>query len=266
MNSNLETPMETAILEVTNLSKAFGGVKAVNNLSFSVLKNSIHAIIGPNGAGKSTLFNLITGVITPDAGKIQLSNSDITSQRPDKIAQHGVSRTFQNIRLFPDMTVFETVLVGTYLLTGGRLLPAILRTRDFRKKERVAQEQIGEILQFVGLWDMRNEYAAKLSYGNQRRVEIARALATNPRLLLLDEPTAGMNQKETKELMQLFSLVNKQGITILIIAHDMHLVNSLSNQITVINFGEKLAEGPPEVIQSHPAVLEAYMGRSEVNA
>ena len=254
------------ILTVNNLSKSFGGVKAVNNLSFSVSENNIHAIIGPNGAGKSTLFNLITGVITPDEGKIQLVNQDITSLRPDKIAQQGVSRTFQNIRLFPDMTVFETVLIGTYLLTGGKLLPAVFRTKNFRNKERQAKERIEEILKFVGLWDMRHEYAAKLSYGSQRRVEIARALATNPRLLLLDEPTAGMNQKETKELMNLFTQVNKQGITILIIAHDMHLVNTLSNQITVINFGEKLVEGPPDMIQNHPAVLEAYMGRAEVNA
>lgn len=254
------------ILTVTDLSKAFGGVKAVNHLSFSVKKNHIHAIIGPNGAGKSTLFNLITGVITPDKGKVQLLDDDITALRPDKIAEKGVSRTFQNIRLFPDMTVFETVLIGTYLLTGGKILPALFLSKDFRKKEKEAKERVEKILNFVGLWEMRNEYAAKLSYGNQRRVEIARALATDPQLLLLDEPTAGMNPKETKELMELFSLVNRQGITILIIAHDMHLVNTLSNQITVINFGEKLVEGPPEVIQSHPAVIEAYMGRAEKNA
>jgi branched-chain amino acid transport system ATP-binding protein len=264
MSSNLVD--DSAILTVNHLSKSFGGVKAVNNLSFSVKENNIHAIIGPNGAGKSTLFNLITGVITPDAGEIKLFNQDITSLRPDKIAERGVSRTFQNIRLFPDMTVFETVLIGTYLLTGGKLLPAVFRTKSFRNKEREAKERIEEILKFAGLWDIRHEYAARLSYGNQRRVEIARALATNPDLLLLDEPTAGMNQKETKELMQLFSQVNNQGITILIIAHDMHLVNTLSNQITVINFGEKLVEGPPEMIQSHPAVLEAYMGRAEANA
>ncbi len=257
---------DSAILAVNNLSKSFGGVKAVNNLSFTVLKNNIHAIIGPNGAGKSTLFNLITGVIKPDEGNIQLQNQDITSLRTDKIAQNGISRTFQNIRLFPDMTVFETVLIGTYQFTGGNLLPALFRTKTFRNKESQAKERIEEIMKFVGLWDMRDEYAAKLSYGNQRRVEIARALATNPLLLLLDEPTAGMNQNETKELMSLFTEVNNQGITILIIAHDMHLVNSLSNQITVINFGEKLVEGPPELIQSHPAVLEAYMGRTEMHA
>jgi branched-chain amino acid transport system ATP-binding protein len=263
---NNKMAADSDILTVTNLSKSFGGVKAVNNLSFSVFQNNIHAIIGPNGAGKSTLFNLITGVISPDEGKIQLLGKDITSLRPDKVAEQGVSRTFQNIRLFPDMTVFETVLIGTYLMTGGKLLPAFFRTNGFRNMERLAKERIEEILEFVGLWNMRYEYAARLSYGNQRRVEIARALATNPRLLLLDEPTAGMNQKETKELMQLFAQVNNQHITILIIAHDMHLVNSLSNQITVINFGEKLVEGPPEVIQNYPAVLEAYMGRAEANA
>ncbi|MGG1674299.1 ABC transporter ATP-binding protein [Neobacillus sp. NRS-1170] len=263
---SIDLTNDSAILTVQNLSKSFGGVKAVNNLSFSVLKNNIHAIIGPNGAGKSTLFNLITGVIKPDMGNVQFLNHDITRLRPDKIAQYGVSRTFQNIRLFPDMTVFETVLIGTYQFTGGNLLPALFRTKTYRNKESEAKERIEETLKFVGLWDVRNEYAAQLSYGNQRRVEIARALATNPDLLLLDEPTAGMNQKETKELMSLFSEVNHQGITILIIAHDMHLVNSLSNQITVINFGEKLAEGPPELIQNHPAVLEAYMGRAEAHA
>lgn len=260
---NFEHMNDSFVLHVNNLSKSFGGVKAVNNLSFSVAEKNIHAIIGPNGAGKSTLFNLITGVISADKGKIQLLDQEITSLRPDKIAEQGVSRTFQNIRLFPDMTVFETVLIGTYLSTGGQLLPALLRTKKFRTKEQLAKKRIEEILNFVGLWDMRNEYAVKLSYGNQRRVEIARALATNPQLLLLDEPTAGMNQKETNELMELFSQVNKEGITILIIAHDMHLVNTLSDQITVINFGEKLAEGPPELIQNHPAVIEAYMGRAE---
>ncbi|MBD8007209.1 ABC transporter ATP-binding protein [Bacillus norwichensis] len=254
------------ILTVDNLSKSFGGVKAVNNLSFSVDKGHIHAVIGPNGAGKSTLFNLITGVIPADQGKVDFLNHNITSLRPDKISEKGISRTFQNIRLFPDMTVFKTVLIGTYLLTGGKLLPALFLSSNFCKKERLAREMVEEILQFVGLWGVRDEYAAKLSYGNQRRVEIARALAMSPRLLLLDEPTAGMNSKETSELMELFSSVNRQGITILIIAHDMHLVNTLSDQITVINFGKKLVEGPPAEIQRHPEVLEAYMGRAEVNA
>ncbi len=254
------------ILKVDNLSKSFGGVKAVSNLSFSVDKGHIHAVIGPNGAGKSTLFNLITGVIPADQGKVDFLSHNITSLRPDKISEKGISRTFQNIRLFPDMTVFETVLIGTYLLTGGKLLPALFLSSNFRKKERLAREKVEEILHFVGLWDVRDEYAAKLSYGNQRRVEIARALAMSPQLLLLDEPTAGMNPKETNELMELFSSVNRQGITILIIAHDMHLVNTLSDQITVINFGKKLVEGPPTKIQRHPEVLEAYMGRAEVNA
>ncbi|EGQ26891.1 ABC transporter ATP-binding protein [Sporosarcina newyorkensis] len=257
---------DTAILTVKGLSKSFGGVKAVNDLTFSVQKNHIHAIIGPNGAGKSTLFNLITGIISPDDGEVRFFNNNITSLRSDRIAQHGVSRTFQNIRLFPDMTVFETVLIGTYLLTGAKLVPAILLTKSFREKEKTARKSVEEILKFVGLWDVRDEYAAQLSYGNQRRVEIARALATKPQLLLLDEPTAGMNPKETKELMNLFTAVNEEGITILIIAHDMNLVNTLSDQITVINFGEKLVEGTADVIQKHPAVIEAYMGKVEANA
>ncbi|HBZ12018.1 MAG TPA: ABC transporter ATP-binding protein [Bacillus bacterium] len=254
------------ILKVDNLSKSFGGIKAVSDLSFSVEGHHIHAVIGPNGAGKSTLFNLITGVISSDKGRIKFLGEDITSLRPDKISEKGISRTFQNIRLFPDMTVFETVLIGTYLLTGGKILPALFLSKEFRRKERLAKEKVEDILNFAGLWDVRNEYAAKLSYGNQRRVEMARALAMDPQLLLLDEPTAGMNPKETKELMDLFSLVNSQGITILIIAHDMHLVNTLSNQVTVINFGKKLVEGPPAEIQRHPEVLEAYMGRAEANA
>lgn len=256
----------SAILTVQGLSKSFGGVKAVNGLSFSVKKNHIHAIIGPNGAGKSTLFNLITGIISPDEGEVRFFSADITSLRSDHIAKHGISRTFQNIRLFPDMTVFETVLIGTYLLTGAKLAPALFLTKIFRENERAAKQRVEEILKFVGLWEMRDEYAAQLSYGNQRRVEIARALATKPQLLLLDEPTAGMNPKETKELMDLFTSVNNEGITILIIAHDMHLVNTLSDQITVINFGEKLVEGTAEIIQKHPAVIEAYMGKVEANA
>lgn len=254
------------ILEIRHLSKSFGGVKATQDLSFHVTQNHIHALIGPNGAGKSTLFNQITGLTTPDKGEILFQGKNITAQRPDKIAQLGVSRTFQNIRLFPDMTVFETVLVGTYSLTGGSVLPALFRTTDFRRKERLAQERTEEILHFVGLWEIRHEYAAMLSYGNQRRVEIARALATNPTLLLLDEPTAGMNPQETKQIMELFSLVNSRGITILIIAHDMELVTKLSNQITVLNFGQKLAEGTPNEIRNHPAVIEAYMGGTKANA
>ncbi|PIC80730.1 ABC transporter ATP-binding protein [Sporosarcina sp. P18a] len=263
---NKENLTDTAILTVAGLSKSFGGVKAVNDLSFSVKKNHIHAIIGPNGAGKSTLFNLITGIIPPDKGEVRFSTTDITSLSSDQIAKYGVSRTFQNIRLFPDMTVSETVLIGTYLLTGAKLAPALLRTKAFREKEQAAKQRVEEILKFVGLWDVRDEYAAQLSYGNQRRVEIARALATQPQLLLLDEPTAGMNPKETKELMELFTAVNNEGITILIIAHDMNLVNTLSDHITVINFGEKLVEGTADVIQKHPAVIEAYMGKVKVDA
>lgn len=254
------------ILMINNLSKAFGGIKAVNDLSFSIDEGHIHAVIGPNGAGKSTVFNLITGVFVPDNGEILFKNQDITTMRTDRVAEVGISRTFQNIRLFPEMTVFETVLMGTYLITGGKVLPALFLTKEFRANEKTAKSRVEEILQFVGLWEVRDEYAAKLSYGNQRRVEIARALAMSPKLLLLDEPTAGMNPQETKELMDLFSLVNNQGITILIIAHDMNLVNTLSDQITVINFGEKLAEGSPEVIQNHPAVIKAYMGGAEANA
>lgn len=254
------------ILKTNNLSKSFGGVKAIHDLSFTVSNNRIHAVIGPNGAGKSTLFNLITGVILPDEGQTFFLDQDITSLRQDKIALRGISRTFQTIRLFPDMTVFETVLIGTYSITGGKLAPALFRTKTFRHKERLAKERVAEILNFVGLWEIRHEYAAKLSYGNQRRVEIARALAANPRLLLLDEPTAGMNPNETQQLMELFLSVKSQGITILIIAHDMKLVTNLSDCITVINFGTKLAEGSSQEIQNHPAVIEAYMGRMNHDA
>lgn len=254
------------ILEIENLSKAFGGIKAVNKLSFSIRKNDIHAVIGPNGAGKSTVFNLITGIFPPDEGVVKFNGHIVTSLRTDLIAEHGISRTFQNIRLFPEMSVFETVLMGTYLSTGGKVLPALFLTRDFREKEKLARKKVEEVLRFVGLWEYRDEYAAKLSYGYQRRVEIARALAMEPELLLLDEPTAGMNPLETSELMELFTSLNEQGITILIIAHDMNLVNALSNFITVINFGEKLAEGKPEEIQNHPAVIEAYMGRGASDA
>lgn len=254
------------ILQVNQLSKSFGGVRATNNLSFSVRQNHIHTLIGPNGAGKSTLFNQISGLTTPDEGKIVFLDQDITALRPDEIARLGISRTYQNIRLFPDLTVFETVLVGTYPITGGNILSALFRTPSFRKKERLAKEYTEEILRLVGLWEIRNEYAANLSYGNQRLVEIARALASKPRLLLLDEPTAGMNPNETKKMMELFSIINEQGITILIIAHDMELVMRISNIVTVLNFGEKLAEGTPDEIRQHPAVIEAYMGGTGSNA
>jgi branched-chain amino acid transport system ATP-binding protein len=212
------------------------------------------------------LFNQISGLTVPDEGQIIFLNQNITSLKPNDIAQLGISRTFQNIRLFPDMTVFETVLVGTYSLTGGSIIPAIFRTPKFRKKERLAKERTEEILRFVGLWDIRHEYAAKLSYGNQRRVEIARALATGPSLLLLDEPTAGMNPQETQEIMELFTSVNQRGITILLIAHDMELVTKLSHQITVLNFGEKLTEGTPTEVRNNPAVIEVYMGGAKIHA
>lgn len=256
----------TEILTVNNLSKSFGGIHAVNDLSFSIKEGDIHAVIGPNGAGKTTVFNLLTGLIYPDKGKVLFKDKEITSMRTDHVAKVGISRTYQNIRLFPEMTVFETVLMGTYLITGGKVLPALFLTKRFRDNEKIAKKKVKETLKFVGLWEVRDEYAANLSYGSQRIVEIARALAMDPKLLLLDEPTAGMNSEETKELMDLFSLVNKQGVTIFIIAHDMNLINTLSNQITVINFGEKLAEGPPEVIHNHPKVVEAYMGRTKENA
>jgi branched-chain amino acid transport system ATP-binding protein len=252
-----------ALLEATNVTKRFGGLVAVNNLDFVIDEGSIVSVIGPNGAGKTTFFNCIAGFYKIDDGQISLDGSSIHALRPDQIARLGISRTYQNIRLFGDMTAFENVLVGQHHRMTATWMGGILRTPSVRAEEEGANREARRLLDFVGLRGRGDWLARNLPYGDQRRLEVARALATGPRLLLLDEPTAGMNPAESLEMMALIRrLRDERGVTILLIEHEMRVVMGISERITVLDYGEKLAEGTPHEIQTNQHVIEAYLGRA----
>jgi branched-chain amino acid transport system ATP-binding protein len=252
-----------AILEAAGVTKAFGGLVAVEDVSFTVSPRSIVSMIGPNGAGKTTFFNMLTGLYRPTSGRIALNGKDITGKRPDKITALGVARTFQNIRLFATMSALENVLVGQHARMKAGLFGSIFRAPWVRREEREVREKGREILEYVGLKpELFDQTAANLSYGDQRRVEIARALASGPKLLLLDEPTAGMNPQESARLTEFMErLRSERELTILLIEHDMKVVMGVSEQITVLDHGEKIAEGKPEEIRSNDRVIEAYLGK-----
>ena len=248
------------MLEITNIAKNFGGLKALNGITFQIQEKQIYGLIGPNGAGKTTLFNLITGLLPATAGSIKFLDHELTRLQAHKIAKMGIARTFQNIRIFNIMTVEENVLVAQNIRARSGIT-SLIRLRS--AKEKRFEEEADALLEKMGLWEKRKEQSVNLAYGEQRRLEIARALALEPRLLLLDEPAAGMNEAETEDLLERIQEIRAMEKTVLLIEHDMDVVMGICDYISVLNFGELIAHGTPDDIQANEAVIEAYLGREE---
>jgi branched-chain amino acid transport system ATP-binding protein len=258
--------MAEPLLQTFSLRKEFGGLVAVDDVDFSVPRGGIVSLIGPNGAGKTTFFNMLTGVYKPTAGRVVFDGEDLTGKPPHAFTERGIGRTFQNIRLFQNMTALENVLVGMHSRLKGTLVEAILRTPRVKHEEDGARQRARELLDFSGLRRKDHEIGRNLSYGDQRRLEVARALATQPKLLLLDEPTAGMNPQETAEFTDFVSrLRTERDLSVLLIEHDMRVVMGVSDRVTVLDYGEKIAEGTPSEIQKNDRVIEAYLGSAAVS-
>ncbi|MEN6350580.1 MAG: ABC transporter ATP-binding protein [Syntrophomonas sp.] len=250
------------LLDAKGIFKSFGGLTAVNDISFSMAEQEIASIIGPNGAGKTTFFNIISGYYIPDQGSIIFDGKDVTKLPPEKVAACGIARTFQNIRLFPDLMAVENVLVGMHLHLSASIPRIVFNTPKVRREEKMAYEKAYELMEYAGLAGKETELARSLSYGDQRRLEVARALAVRPKMLLLDEPTAGMNPRETEEMKEfILALRDDKKVTILLIEHDMKVVMGISDRITVLNYGVKIAEGTPREIRNNPEVIKAYLGQ-----
>ena len=254
------------LLETRKLSLSFGGLRAIDMIDLTVEADETVGLIGPNGAGKTTLFNCVTGIVPPTSGEILYRGESLRGLRPDQVAAKGVSRTFQNIRLFREMTVLENVMVGGHCRMRAGVAGAIFRPKAVVREEEDLAAKALDLLRFVGLEQKASLWARQLPYGDQRRLEIARAMASDPSLLLLDEPACGMNPQETNALMELIHLIRKRGITVLLIEHQMKMVMGISDRLVVLDHGTKIAEGTPEAVRADPAVIGAYLGKESIGA